>query len=461
MKDDRQEKTQMLLEQMREEIHREPRRAVVLGGGGARGSYQIGVWKALRELDYRYDIVAGTSVGALNGAMMVQGDYDAAVMLWESLRTENVIEVPDGFGERPGLDSLHDFLTEFLKKGGVDPAPLERLLREYLSEERVRSSPVDFGLVTVEYPTLRPLVLTKENIPQGKLYDYLMASAACFPAMKKRQIDDKQYIDGAYHSNIPIEIALEKGADEVVAVDLDALGIVRPVHLHNQKIRYVRCHWPLGVSLNFSPELAKRNIRLGYLDTMKAFGRLEGQAYAFAAGELSGNPERLENIRKRFEAFFALENGISRLAWKRVKSAVSRRGDRSDSEAESGWQRSDIPGVLELSGELMELSPEAVYSLEGFHAGLLEKAEEAKGYFQEFLSAFELSMDRLLRDAGSARKLLETFRENDKQFLVVFLMECIEKRYTLPGGMDTLNLLGAAFSRELAAAVYLTALKEQ
>ena len=48
------------------------KRALVLSGGGGRGSYQIGVWKALRDLGIKFDIITGTSVGALNGALMVQ-----------------------------------------------------------------------------------------------------------------------------------------------------------------------------------------------------------------------------------------------------------------------------------------------------------------------------------------------------------------------------------------------------
>ena len=51
------------------------KKAVVLSGGGSRGAYQVGVWKALRKLHYRYKIVTGTSVGALNGTLMVQNDY--------------------------------------------------------------------------------------------------------------------------------------------------------------------------------------------------------------------------------------------------------------------------------------------------------------------------------------------------------------------------------------------------
>lgn len=54
---------------------------LVLGGGGAKGSYEIGVWKALKELEIPLIAVTGTSVGALNGAMIVQDDYDKAFEL--------------------------------------------------------------------------------------------------------------------------------------------------------------------------------------------------------------------------------------------------------------------------------------------------------------------------------------------------------------------------------------------
>ena len=59
-------------------------KAIVLSGGGAKGAYQIGVWKALRKLHYQYDIVTGTSVGALNGAFFVQGNYKEALWMWEN-----------------------------------------------------------------------------------------------------------------------------------------------------------------------------------------------------------------------------------------------------------------------------------------------------------------------------------------------------------------------------------------
>ena len=52
------------------------KRAVVFSGGGTKGSYQIGAWQALNELSFVPDIVVGTSVGSINGALMVQGSYE-------------------------------------------------------------------------------------------------------------------------------------------------------------------------------------------------------------------------------------------------------------------------------------------------------------------------------------------------------------------------------------------------
>ena len=58
-------------------------RGLVLGGGGSRGAYEIGVWRAARELKIDFDVVTGTSIGALNGALVVQGDYDFAVDVYK------------------------------------------------------------------------------------------------------------------------------------------------------------------------------------------------------------------------------------------------------------------------------------------------------------------------------------------------------------------------------------------
>ena len=68
--------------------------ALVLSGGGSRGAYQAGAWQALAELGIDIDMVTGTSVGAINGAMVCQGDLDLTVKLWKEIETHMVFDVP-------------------------------------------------------------------------------------------------------------------------------------------------------------------------------------------------------------------------------------------------------------------------------------------------------------------------------------------------------------------------------
>ena len=71
-----------------------PVRALVLAGGGAKGSYQIGVWRALQELNWHPAIITGASVGTLNGCMFAMGKDKEAEELWRSLEIHDVLDVP-------------------------------------------------------------------------------------------------------------------------------------------------------------------------------------------------------------------------------------------------------------------------------------------------------------------------------------------------------------------------------
>ncbi|MBR6789589.1 MAG: patatin-like phospholipase family protein, partial [Oscillospiraceae bacterium] len=244
------------------------KRAVVLAGGGSRGAYQIGVWQALRELKIDYQIVTGTSVGALNGAMMVQGDYDEARALWENITSSDVVsaDFPEGPPDYDDPDWQTDVWGAFIKKavqsGGLDFSPLEGLMQKYASEARLRASDIDFGVVTVEYPSMKPEELTRDEIPAGRLSDYIVASAACFPAFRVKEIGKTRYIDGGYQDNMPVNLAVRMGADEVIAVDLKSVGIRRKQKDTSVPVEMIRSRWDLGPFLLFEPTLSGRNISL-------------------------------------------------------------------------------------------------------------------------------------------------------------------------------------------------------
>lgn len=73
------------------------KKALVLAGGGAKGAYQAGCIKALQELEYDFDIVTGTSIGALNGLLVVQKDYQALYQLWDQMKISDIFTNPVNF----------------------------------------------------------------------------------------------------------------------------------------------------------------------------------------------------------------------------------------------------------------------------------------------------------------------------------------------------------------------------
>ena len=271
-------------------------KALVLAGGGARGSYQVGVWRALTELGWRPQIITGTSVGSLNGAMFVLDLYETARDMWLTIRSQDVMELPE---ENADLSELHAFLRDAVRAGGMDVTPLEEIVERVLDEDKLRASPIRFGLVTVEQKGLKARELPLEEIPQGKVKDYLLASAACFPALRARQIDGVKFLDGGYSDNMPTGLAKTMGADELVCVDLEGVGITRP-NRTGLPTTMIKSYWELGDILHFDPDTARRNIELGYYDTLRAFGKLRGCAYAVASdAESSADAAR---FRAKFDA---------------------------------------------------------------------------------------------------------------------------------------------------------------
>lgn len=258
--------------------------AVVLSGGGAKGSYQLGVWKALRELHIKYDIVTGTSIGALNGVLMCENSYFKAKRIWRRLNLEYLFnELPKSNKE---IDILKLFGGNFIKNGGMDIKKIETILEDNVNKRKFYNSKIDYGLITYNFTTKKPLILSKEKIPKDKLIDYLMASATCYPAFKMKDIDGDKYIDGGYYDNLPVELAIELGAESLIIVDLGAPGFKKKI---NNKIDSIVIKPKNNISffLNFDEKAAKINVKFGYNDTLKAFKKLDGNKFTFKKNTIS------------------------------------------------------------------------------------------------------------------------------------------------------------------------------
>lgn len=224
--------------------------ALALSGGGARGSYQIGVWKALRENGIKINAVTGTSIGAINGALIAQGDFDEAMEIWENISPDVIYNL-----NASGIDKVRDI------------SKLGTFLEKYIDEERVRASDVEYGLVTVNVTTLEPVVKFIEDIPKGKLLEYILASAN-YPVFYRQEIDGDKYVDGGLFDNLPIAPLADKGYEDIIAVDICAVlsTIFREEVPKTANVFTVRSRHSLHKQFLFDPVKVKENLLKGYCD---------------------------------------------------------------------------------------------------------------------------------------------------------------------------------------------------
>lgn len=340
-------------------------KALVLAGGGAKGSYQVGVYKALRELGWRPDIITGASVGSLNGILFTLDAVDEAEKLWLSLDDKDVIALPAGHG----ADELRAFVLDTFRGGGLALTPLGEVIKTIVDEDAVRRAPVRYGLVMTRMEDLQSVHCPIEEIPQGRLWEYMLASSACFPALRPQEIDGVKYIDGGWRDNMPLDLAAQMGATELLGVDIEGIGVTRPNDT-GLPTRILKSHWDLGPILDFDGVRAKRNIALGYQDTMRAFGRYGGTAYAllpdadgfaprFIAGYLAG----LDRMAARVPTLLLTESLARQTAGYPAPF----------SENPTAVTRAAM-APLELAAERLDTPPDTPYTPRALAEALLAKA---------------------------------------------------------------------------------------
>jgi len=264
---------------------------LVLSGGGGRGAYEIGVWRALIDLDINIGGVYGTSVGSINGAAVAMGDYETARDLWLSIDYEQVMKLsPELMAvferdwDKLSFSNTSRAIRELIAQSGIDVTPLREKLNSLVDEDKIRNSGTDYGLVTYSVSKLKPASLYIDEIPEGHLVDYILASSN-LPVFQKEEIDGKRYLDGGIYSNLPIEMAKQRGFKTIVAVDIGSYGItdvraMLDVYANDEiNIVYIKTQKHYGSILTFDPEVSLKYIKAGYLDALKAYGVLQGDDY--------------------------------------------------------------------------------------------------------------------------------------------------------------------------------------
>ena len=354
------------------------KRAIVLAGGGAKGSYQFGFWKAIRELGIDFQIVTGSSVGSLNGALMASGLFESGFEMWNTIKTPDIIETsPSRLSEVIDTEGIAGALKSFLGDLGesavtvkMDPFPLGGLIAKYLDEKLLRESGIEFGIMCSEYPNMKSHPVTLHEIPYGMLGEYLLASSTVYPSMEPRIIGGKKYVDGGYSDNFPVNLALDMGAEDIIGVNLCASGIEAKYET-DYPVRVIRPWFDLGPMMDFVPEIAKRNIALGYNDTMRSFGKLDGTCYTFKKGESA-------KMQKEFESFcveMLLKCGAVALSEKdQYYKSLAVKGLAEKRKQRLGLMNQNLATVCaETSAELFFVDPTEIYTEETIGNSILEK----------------------------------------------------------------------------------------
>lgn len=287
-------------------------RALVLGGGGAKGAFQAGVFKYLAEQGEKFEIISGTSVGALNGSFLAQyvlGDEAKAsqelISLWEKIEDKKIYKkwYFGILGKAPFL------MPRWLggKKSMFTTKPLENNISGLLDLERVRSSGHKLRINTINIDTGELEVFDEDF---DLLKKAVLASSSFPPAFAPVEINGMRYLDAGAREIVPIEAAIKAGATDIVVIacspynvignlakkpsgldiafrTIDASGVeiekwdLKIVELYNaliksdspmagdKKIIKVTVIRPkqalLSDTLDFNPERVRTNIERGYL----------------------------------------------------------------------------------------------------------------------------------------------------------------------------------------------------
>lgn len=260
---------------------------LVLGGGGARGCYEIGVWKALDEQNVHFDCTAGTSIGALVSAMYVQGSLEEMITFVKTMKPTTIVADLFAFPETLGAlvssrKEIGSFLQKYILDGkGVDISPLKQELDKMFDWTLFHQSPINYACMTFNVTKRTPQAYFKREMNEDDAQEIILASASCFPAFPALKMNGEDYIDGGYWDNVPIDLAMEMQATKILAVDVQGPGLVLPVNRQKIDLFEMKPLLPLGNFLDFNALSATRNLWAGYLEASKAMNSLCGFFYTF------------------------------------------------------------------------------------------------------------------------------------------------------------------------------------
>ncbi|ANN62510.1 patatin-like phospholipase family protein [Brachyspira hyodysenteriae] len=237
---------------------------LVLGGGGGLGSYQIGVWKALREyeIDKMIKAISGTSVGVLNACLIAQNNYDIAEYIWTN-------EIEDKILSKKKMDINNNYISSngiFSRKGLIE------IIEKYLNIDIIINYEYPIYATAVSLKSIDAEYFKLNNKSAKEIKEIMMATSAIPVIFGRQTIEGVDYIDGGVEilkgNNLPLKPLYEENCDEIIAINLYKESTREK--FSNCKVYEIVPSNDIGNFFNgamdFSLEGAKMRIKEGYND---------------------------------------------------------------------------------------------------------------------------------------------------------------------------------------------------
>ena len=255
--------------------------ALILAGGGGKGAYEIGVWKAMRELgiDKKIRAVSGASVGVLNGALFVQGDYDRASRIWLTINAEKILDAGK-FNFVEDLKAMAERWPDaeagsLLKEGIFSRDGLVQIIREELDVKRVAENGIPCYLACYNVTSNLMDYINVTGMGQNDMETILLATSALPGIFGPVKFGKSLYLDGGLKDNVPVRPLYNAGYRDFLVVHLSSRSIVDEEEFPGAAIKQIVPSQDQGDfvtgTLDFSAEGARRRMEQGYEDAIKIF----------------------------------------------------------------------------------------------------------------------------------------------------------------------------------------------
>lgn len=224
---------------------------LVLGGGGSKGSYQLGVIKALLEDDLLKDVkvVAGTSIGSFNTCLIVQKlSFEQMLSIWKEITNETIYK--EGLSryktDKLGLYDQRIMYDILVSK--QDPSTLKNSdIKGYAAVTKVN----DYKLSKVFKKTDMESLIIDLNEAEDP-YKIVLASSSVPLVFGPTEINGQQYLDGGLLNNLPVNAVVDDNCDIIIIIGLSP---------HNNTLNYDD-----KLIIDFTPETKLTKTMLGMLD---------------------------------------------------------------------------------------------------------------------------------------------------------------------------------------------------